>query len=225
MLGKALREELKRDHDNLVLATKGGIKPRSDRPRDSRREWLTQAIEDSLRYLDVDHIDLYQIHWPDPKAPADGLGPAGLRRRREDPARRCLELRRRGDGRLLPDPSGRTSGLLTGSFTPETTIEKTDWRSRSSAFTEETFRRNLAVVDRLKDFAAGKGISVGQLAIAWTFAQPGMRVAIVGARKAASIEASLAAAEVDLTAEDLTELDRLTTDAVPVSGANPEGVA
>lgn len=261
MLGRALREELKRDRESLVIATKGGIKPRSERPRDSRREWLTQGIEDSLRFLDVDYIDLYQIHWPDPDAPAEEtagilqefvdagkirhLGvsnydtaqlaefdktrpietlqpPYHLFRRHIETG--PLQYARGNDvGVLVYSPLG--SGLLTGSFTPETTFEKTDWRSRSSAFTGENFRRNLAVVDKLKDFAAGKGISVSQLAIAWALAQPGVHVAIVGARKAANIEASLAAADIELTVDDLAEIDRLTVDAVPVSGASPEGVA
>ncbi|MFD5246579.1 aldo/keto reductase [Amycolatopsis sp. NPDC058340] len=261
MLGKALREELKRDRDNLVIATKGGIKPRSGRPRDSRREWLTQGVEDSLRFLDVDHIDLYQIHWPDPDAPAEetagilqefvdagkirhvgvsnydaaGLAAFGKTRpvetlqppyhlfRRDIEADPLPYARENDIGVLVYSPLG--SGLLTGSFTPETTFEKTDWRSRSSAFTGETFQRNLAVVGRLKEFAAGKGISVSQLAIAWTLAQPGVHVAIVGARKAANIESSLAAADIDLTADELAEIDRLTADSVPVSGASPEGVA
>ncbi|MBB5852595.1 aldo/keto reductase [Amycolatopsis umgeniensis] len=261
MLGKALRDELKRDRENLVIATKGGIKPRSERPRDSRREWLTQGIEDSLRFLDVDHIDLYQIHWPDSDAPAEETAgilqefvDAGKIRHigvsnydaaelegfdrtrpvetlqppyhlfRRDIEADPLPYARKNDvGVLVYSPLG--SGLLTGSFTPETTFEKTDWRSRSSAFTGETFRRNLAIVDRLKEFAAGKGISVSQLAIAWTLAQPGVHVAIVGARKAANIEASLASADVDLTADDLAEIDSLTADAVPVVGASPEGVA
>ncbi len=261
MLGNALREELKRDRDSLVIATKGGIKPRSDRPRDSRREWLTQGIEDSLRFLDVDHIDLYQIHWPDSDAPAeetagilqefvdagkirhigvsnyDAAGLADFDKTRpietlQSPYhlfRRDIETdplpyaRENDIGVLVYSPLG--SGLLTGAFTPETTFEKTDWRSRSSAFTGETFRRNLAIVDKLEEFAADKGISVSQLAIAWTLAQPGVHVAIVGARKAANIEASLAAADIDLTADELVEIDRLTADAVPVSGASPEGVA
>ncbi|MEV6907295.1 aldo/keto reductase [Amycolatopsis sp. NPDC051071] len=261
MLGKALREELKRDRDALVIATKGGIKPRSERPRDSRREWLTQGIEDSLRFLDIDHIDLYQIHWPDSDAPAEET--AGILQEFVDAGkirhvgvsnydaaqlaafdrtrpvetlqppyhlfRRQIETgplpyaRDNDIGVLVYSPLG--SGLLTGSFTPETTFEKTDWRSRSSAFTGESFRRNLGVVGKLKDFAAGKGISVSQLAIAWTLARPGVHVAIVGARKAANIEASLAAADIDLTAEDLAEIDHLTADAVPVAGASPEGVA
>ncbi|WP_181772962.1 aldo/keto reductase [Amycolatopsis pittospori] len=261
MLGKALREELKRDRDDLVISTKGGINPRSGRPRDSRREWLTRGIEDSLRFLDVDHIDLYQIHWPDSDAPAEET--AGILQEFVDAGkirhvgvsnysaaqladfdktrpvetlqppyhlfRRHIETdplpyaRENDIGVLVYSPLG--SGLLTGSFTPETRFEKTDWRSRSSAFTGENFHRNLAIVDRLKDFAGDKGISVSQLAIAWTLAQPGVDVAIVGARKAANIEASLAAADIDLTAADLAEIDSLTADAVPVAGASPEGVA
>ncbi|OOC07438.1 general stress protein [Amycolatopsis azurea DSM 43854] len=261
LLGKALREELKRDRDNLVIATKGGTRPRSERPRDSRREWLTQGIEDSLRFLDVDHIDLYQIHWPDPDTPAEETASvlqefvdAGKIRHigvsNYDAAaladfdetrpvetlqppyhlfRRDIEIdplpyaRENDIGVLVYSPLG--SGLLTGSLTPETTFEKADWRSQSSAFTGETFRRNLAIVDRLKEFAADKGISVGQLAIAWTLARPGVHVAIVGARKAANIEASLAAADVDLSADELAEIDRLTAGAVPVAGASPEGIA
>ncbi len=261
MLGKALRDELKRDRDDLVIATKGGIKPRSERPRDSRREWLTSGIEDSLRFLDIDHLDLYQIHWPDPGTPAEetlgvlqefvdagkirhlGVSNFDTARLAEFDKVRPIETlqppyhlfrrdietdplpyaREHDTGVLVYSPLG--SGLLTGSFTPEKTFEKTDWRSRSSAFTGENFRRNLAVVDKLTEFAAGKGISVSQLAIAWTLAQPGVHVAIVGARKSANIEASLAAADVDLTADDLAEIDLLTEGAVPVSGASPEGIA
>ncbi|WP_410653990.1 aldo/keto reductase [Amycolatopsis sp. lyj-112] len=261
MLGRALREELKRDRESVVIATKGGIKPRSERPRDSRREWLAQGIEDSLRFLDVDYIDLYQIHWPDPDSPAEetagilqefvdagkirhiGVSNYGSAQLAEFDRTRPVETlqppyhlfrrhieteplpyaRENDVGVLVYSPLG--SGLLTGSFTPDTTFEKTDWRSRSSAFTGENFRRNLAVVDKLEDFAAGKGISVSQLAIAWVLAQPGVHVAIVGARKAAHIEASLAAADIELTAGDLAEIDRLTADAVPVAGASPEGIA
>lgn len=261
MLGKALREELKRDRDRIVIATKGGIKPRSDRPRDSRREWLSQGIEESLRFLDVDHIDLYQIHWPDPGTspeetagvlqefvdagkirhigvsnydaaqlaefdkirPAETLQPPYHLFRRDIETGPLPYAREHDVGVLVYSPLG--SGLLTGTFTPETTFEKTDWRSRSSAFAGENFRRNLAIVGKLKDFAADKGISVSQLAIAWTLARPGVHVAIVGARKAANIEAGLAAADVDLTVDDLAEIDRLTANAVPVSGASPEGIA
>jgi aryl-alcohol dehydrogenase-like predicted oxidoreductase len=261
LLGKALRDELTRDRDSLVIATKGGINPGGDRPRDASREYLRKGVEESLRHLGLDHIDLYQIHWPDVDTSAEETAtalqelvdegkirhvgvsnynaeqlaefdmtrpvetlqpPYHLFRRaiEEDP----LPYAREHDvGVLVYSPLG--SGLLTGAFTPDSTFEETDWRSRSSAFQGENLRRNLAVVDKLALFAADKGISVSQLAIAWTLAQPGVHVAIVGARKPANIEASLAAADVELTSDDLAEIDRLTADAVQIEGASPEGVA
>src|SRR5215210_1808283 len=70
LLGEALRDELRRDRDALVIATKGGLRMTGDDlVRDSSREWLRQGVEDSLRALGVEHIDLYQVHWPDPDVP------------------------------------------------------------------------------------------------------------------------------------------------------------
>ncbi|WP_407645536.1 aldo/keto reductase [Amycolatopsis alkalitolerans] len=66
---------------------------------------------------------------------------------------------------------------------------------------------------------------MSQLAIAWTLHQPGVHVAIVGARRAKNIEDSLGAADLDLTPEDLAEIERITVSAVQVEGASPEGVA
>ena len=86
-------------------------------------------------------------------------------------------------------------------------------------------RRNLSVVQRLKEFAAARELTVSQLAIAWVLAQRGVHVAIVGARSARNIENSLAAAEVDLSADDLAEIERITADGMSIEGAAPEGVA
>src|SRR5215210_1037767 len=70
LLGRALRDELKTNRDALVIATKGGLRMTGDDlVRDSSREWLRQGVEDSLRALGVEHIDLYEVHWPDPDVP------------------------------------------------------------------------------------------------------------------------------------------------------------
>lgn len=66
---------------------------------------------------------------------------------------------------------------------------------------------------------------MSQVAIAWVLAQPGVHVAIVGARKPKNIEDSLAAADLDLSADDLAEIERITAKGVQVDGASPEGVA
>ena len=68
ILGEALRGR----RDRVVLATKVG-NPMADDPRRSglSRRWIMQACDDSLRRLQVDHIDLYQMHRPDPATPID----------------------------------------------------------------------------------------------------------------------------------------------------------
>ncbi len=69
ILGDALRDELDHHRDDLVIATKGGIDPGAERPRNAGREFLRAGVESSLRALKLDHIDLYQVHWPDPGTP------------------------------------------------------------------------------------------------------------------------------------------------------------
>jgi aryl-alcohol dehydrogenase-like predicted oxidoreductase len=261
ILGRALRDELKRDRDSLVIATKGGINPGSDRPRDARRGWLRNGVEQSLRHLDVDHIDLYQVHWPDPDTPPEEtagalqelidegkIRHAGVSNydtdelaafERSRPVetlqppyhlfRRSIEddvlpyCRDKDIGVLVYSPLG--SGLLTGGVTDDTTFADDDWRARSSAFRGEYLRRNLEVVDRLANFAGQRDMTAGQLALTWVLATPGVHVAVVGARSRAHIEQSLAAADLELSDDDLAEIDRIAADGVAVGGASPEGVA
>lgn len=261
VLGNALRHELTEDRDSLVIATKGGIDPGGVRPRDAGQAWLRQGIEQSLRALRLDYVDLYQVHWPDPGTPAEETAGALQELVDEGKARhvgvsnydaqqlaefdrfRPVEtlqppyhlFRREIEQEVLPYArehdigvlaySPLASGLLTGRLTADATFEPDDWRSQSSAFRGEPLRRNLAVVDRLAELAETKGMSVGRLAIAWVLAQPGVHVAIVGARSARNIEDSLAAADVELSAEDLAEIDRIVADGVSMAGATPEGVA
>ena len=132
-------------------------------------------------------------------------------------------MREHDIGTLVYSPLG--SGLLTGSMDENTTFEDSDWRAQASAFQGEKFRQNLEVIERLKSFAADKGVEVSQLAIAWVLAQDGIDVAIVGARSEKNIERSLAAVDVRLSADDLAEIEKITADGVQVTGAAPEGVS
>src|ERR1700712_4235988 len=79
ILGKALRDELTSERDELVIATKGGLRQTdSGLVRDASPEWLRRGGDASLTALGVDHIDLYQVHWPDPTVPAaDTAGAPG----------------------------------------------------------------------------------------------------------------------------------------------------
>lgn len=69
VLAAALRHELDHDRDSVVIATKGGISPGGERSRDSRRAYLRSGVEASLKVMKIDHIDLYQVHWPDAQTP------------------------------------------------------------------------------------------------------------------------------------------------------------
>jgi aryl-alcohol dehydrogenase-like predicted oxidoreductase len=67
LLGRALGEELNHHRDDVVIATKGGLRMTQEGVvRDSSAGWLRAGVEQSLRALGVDHIDIYQVHWPDP---------------------------------------------------------------------------------------------------------------------------------------------------------------
>jgi aryl-alcohol dehydrogenase-like predicted oxidoreductase len=256
LLGAALAGH----RDEIVIATKGGINPGADRPRDARRSWLRAGVEQSLRALGVEHIDLYQVHWPDPDTPAEEtagalqelvdegkIRHAGVsnydtdqladldRVRPVETLQPPYHLFRRGiEESVLPYARERNigvlaysplaSGLLTGTLTETATFAADDWRARSEAFRGELLRRNLAVVKKLTDLASARGLSISQLAIAWVLAQPGVHVAIVGARRPSNIENSLAAAEVELSQPDLAEIEQIVAEGVPILGATPEGV-
>lgn len=261
LLGRALRDELDRRRDQVVIATKGGLRMAGeDQVRDSSRVWLRQGVEDSLAALGVDYIDLYQVHWPDPSTPfeetalalqelvdegkvrhvgvsnfstgemADFAGTRPVETlqppyhlfRREIEAEVLPYTRENNIGVLVYGPLAH--GLLTGAFDEHASFPPDDWRSKSDVFRGEALRRNVEKVRQLERFAGERGHTVSQLAVAWTLARPGVDVAIVGSRRAAHIEQSLAALELRLTSEDLAAIDGIMADAVEVGGPSPESV-
>lgn len=125
-------------------------------------------------------------------------------------------------GVLIYGPMGH--GLLTGRMSPETTFAPDDWRSKSPDFSGEPFRRNLEVVDRLTSLATERGVSLPELAVAWTLANPAVHAAIVGARRSSQLEGTVSAAEMELSGEDLQVISNILAEAVPLRGPNPEGM-
>ena len=70
LLGEALRDDLDHRRDQVFIATKGGLRmTENGLVRDSSPDWLRSGVEDSLAALGVDHVDIYQVHWPDPRVP------------------------------------------------------------------------------------------------------------------------------------------------------------
>jgi aryl-alcohol dehydrogenase-like predicted oxidoreductase len=115
-------------------------------------------------------------------------------------------------------------GLLSGRMDPGTTFAADDWRSQSPDFAGETFRRNLALVDRLRVFGEDRGLSLPTLSVAWAISHPAVQVAIVGARRAEHLTDTVKAADVALSQSDREEIDQILGDAAAVRGPSPEGM-
>ena len=101
------------------------------------------------------------------------------------------------------------SGLLTDTFTAErvTSLAPDDWRRRSSEFQQPSLERNLALRDALRPIAKRHDASVSSIAIAWNLSWPGVTAAIVGARAPNQVDGWIAAANVQLTEQDLDEIE------------------
>ncbi|MCA9800997.1 MAG: aldo/keto reductase [Cyanobacteria bacterium HKST-UBA02] len=94
-------------------------------------------------------------------------------------------------------------GLLTGKFSPDVQFKEGDHRARQVHFTPENIKRTNAFLEKIKPIATAHDVTLGQLVIAWTIAQPGVTSAIVGARDAAQCRENLKGAEIDLPEADL----------------------
>ena len=103
-------------------------------------------------------------------------------------------------------------GLLTGTFTADTTFDESDWRSNGTAFniplfTEEVFARNVAAADDLKPIAARHGKTMPQLALRWALSNPVVSVALIGFRRPEEVEENVAGLDWSLDQETLEEID------------------
>jgi aryl-alcohol dehydrogenase-like predicted oxidoreductase len=115
-------------------------------------------------------------------------------------------------------------GLLAGVFTRDTIFDPSDWRAAGVIFgqpllTPENRDRNLDVVDRLKAFATGLGVSLPQLAITWVLAHDPVSVALVGARNEREISDAIGAASVRLTDADMEAVAAIMRDAAGLTDA------
>ena len=131
-----------------------------------------------------------------------------------DPEDRILPtIRELGIGYVAYSPLGR--GFLSGRFQSPDDFEEGDFRKHHPRFQGENFQKNLQLVERVKEIADEKGVTAGQLALAWVLAQGDDIVPIPGTTRVKNLEENVAAADVELTDEDLARLDE----------AAPKGVA
>jgi aryl-alcohol dehydrogenase-like predicted oxidoreductase len=125
-----------------------------------------------------------------------------------DPEDRILPtVRELGIGFVAYSPLGR--GFLSGRFQSPDDFEENDFRKHHPRFQGANFQKNLELVERVKEIADEKGVTPGQLALAWVLAQGEDILPIPGTTKVKNLEENIAAVEIELTADDLRRLDEV----------------
>jgi len=249
-LGRALHGR----RDQVVLASKFGM-PLDEHRRGASPAYVKRAVDDSLRRLGTDRIDLYQLHRPDPDVPiAETLGAldelvrAGKVREigssnfsatqivaadaavrggatrfvsvqneysllHRDPERGVLDAcAARGIGFLPYFPLA--SGVLSGKYRPgDPPPQGARLSARDSALASRFLSdRSLAITSALTDFAQARGHSLLELAHSWLLAQTAVVSVISGATSAQQVRANAAAANWQLSADELSEIDQYASD-------------
>jgi aryl-alcohol dehydrogenase-like predicted oxidoreductase len=243
-LGRALGARRRK----VIVATKFGIKM-GEGKEGAKPAYVKRAVEDSLRRLGTDYIDLYQIHRPDPETPIadtlaalDELVRAGKVREiscsnfSAEQLREAAAAVRSGAARFVSvqneysllkrDPEAEVlpdcvrlgiafipyfplvNGLLTGKYrvgqaAPEGSRAHVGFGPK--VFTEQ----NLALAERLTEFAEARGHSLLELAVSWLACQPAVASVIAGAKSGAQVKANAAAASWKLDSGEMAEVDQI----------------
>jgi aryl-alcohol dehydrogenase-like predicted oxidoreductase len=231
--------------DDVVLATKFGNRWFDDGSRtiDGTPAYVNEAIDASLRRLNVDHVDLYYQHRVDANTPIEetvgamaelvragkvkhiGLseaGPETIRRANvvhpitalqsewslwsRDPEGEVLStVRELGIGFVAYSPLGR--GFLAGRFASPDELSDDDFRRNHPRMRDENFEQNRRLAQRVRELAADKGCTAAQLALAWVLSRGEDVVPIPGTKRRTYLEQNAAASDVELTEDELRELD------------------
>lgn len=244
IVGKALKPY----RDQVYIATKFGLKPDPSDAfgmrADSSLKSIRESVENSLRYLQTDHIDLYYQHMPDerfgPEEIADIMKQLiregkithwGISNTNADYIRRAHAvcpvtavqeqynmLSRKQEADILPlceelgigyvsfSPLG--NGFLSGKYTKASTYQEGDYRNFMGRFKPEVMDRNQALLDLLGEIAAAKKATQAQIALAWEIAKYGFMVPIPGTTKIRRLEENLGAADVEISAQEMEEIEQ-----------------
>jgi aryl-alcohol dehydrogenase-like predicted oxidoreductase len=180
-----------------------------DPEQDIEEGWsaLAELKEQGLvRHIGVSNFDVGQLRRIQSIAPVETLQPpySLVDRAAEDEILPFAE--REGIGVIVYSPMG--SGLLTGAMTRERieSLPADDWRARDPRFTEPQLSEHLALAARVQAVAGRHGVSPGAVAVAWTLRNPAVDGAITGFRRPSQVDPIVAAAGLELTDEDVSEI-------------------
>jgi len=183
-------------------------------------EEVAGAVRDLIQQGKVKHFGLSEAgmqtlrraHAVQPVTALQNEYSLWFRKPEEEALPTCEEL---GIGFVPFSPLGK--GFLTGKITEETKFDPKDFRNIVPRFTEENRRANQVFVDFLKQFAERKHATPGQIALAWLLAQRPWIVPIPGTTKLHRLEENIGAAAIELTNDDLREIDSAASK-IPVHG-------
>jgi aryl-alcohol dehydrogenase-like predicted oxidoreductase len=251
IVGKALARFGRRDE--VIVATKVGLESarNGDVIRNSSRERILKEIDDSLARLQTDHIDVYQVHWPDPLVPVEetaealhrlyrvgrirAIGVSNYSVAQMDLFRRIAPLHaaqppynlfeREAEEHVLPycrrhgvatlTYGSLCRGLLSGRMHADTHFGGDDLRQVDPKFRLPRYAHYLDAVARLDRFGRERyGKSVLALAVRWVLDQPGVQVALWGARMPEHLAPLDDVFGWSLDAEALRQIDAILRDAV-----------
>ncbi|CAI6085465.1 aldo/keto reductase [Cohnella sp. JJ-181] len=239
LLGKAIRGR----REQAVIATKFSYTPNYE-SLSGHPDYVKRAVEDSLRRLKTDYIDLYYQHRVDPQIPIEetvgamadlikagkvralGLSEASastIRRAHAVHPISALESEyslwsRDIEDEILPAAkelgithvaySPLSRGFISGELRTFEDLAADDLRRWMPRFQGENFRKNIAIVDKIKEIAIEKNCSPSQLAIAWTIAKGALP--IPGTKRIKYLEENVASVDVILSNEDLLRIERVS---------------
>ena len=256
IVGEALRQHGRRE--DVILATKVGIDWTNGKiERNSTRQRILQELEDSLRRLQTDYIDIYQVHWPDPRVPVEETA-ATLRELYEQGKIRAIGVsnhspeemerfkaiaplhtiqppynlfEREIERDVLPYAFGRgitaltygalCRGLLSGAMRTNRQFAKDDMRKTTDPkFQLPHFAEYLNAANRLDAFARERfGKRVIHLAVRWLLDQPGVGIALWGARRPEQLTPVNEVSGWSLTQGDFASIDAILRESI----RNPVG--
>lgn len=246
--------------DQVVIATKFGyiFEGNVNKGVNSQPENIKRTVEESLKRLKVEAIDLLYQHRVDPNVPIEdvagtvkdlisqgkvkhfGMSEAAaktirrahavqpvtavqseyslwFRRPEEEVLPTCEEL---GIGFVPFSPLGK--GFLTGRFDANSTFNDNDIRAVIPRFTTEALEANQAMVKLVQNVAERKNTTPARIALAWLLAQKPWIVPIPGTRKLERMDENLGAVDVDLTDNDLQEINMAASKIEIVGARYPE---
>lgn len=239
MVGKALRDVRSR----VVIATKVFA-------HSLAYDKVFQACHKSLKDLDTDYIDLYQIHWPagafgSKKVPVEetlnalsklkeegkirAIGVSNFSRPQLEEASHYTQIDslqppyslfwRQVEADAMPfclekeisvlAYSPMAQGILTDKFGADHVFEKGDHRAKNKLFQPENYERVQAALKELRPIAESRGVTPGQLALAWVVSRPGT-CAIAGARNSEQAVQNAEAGDILLTESELSEMETIS---------------